>query len=1089
MIEMNREIGGGESMTIKRVLVANRGEIARRIIQSTNNLGIDTIAYVALDEKEIAQNYGASSIALSQNSGAAAYLESEAIVLAALENQCDAIHPGYGFLSESPTFARLCLENGVTFIGPSVETLELLGDKAASRRLAKMLGVPTVPGSDGPTTLSEVQSRLESSNASLILKAISGGGGKGLRIIRPGDDAKIVFDQASNEAKANFLSGDLYFEELIEEAKHIEVQLIGDGSGRVSHLYDRDCSLQRNHQKLIEIAPAITVKDEIRKKLFEYSVAIGKHLKLMGLATIEFLVHEDKVYFIEANPRIQVEHCITEEILGVDLVAAAIKIAGGARLSQIRMRPDQIEPPKSLSIEVRICAEALSIEGQTTHSSGIVQYLNFPSGRGIRMESNLTQGCHISSRYDSLIAKMILTDKDVTLAELAKGMVRSLSRLSIQPIDTDQMLLCAILETPEFRNGIATTDFFDKYRARLLHRAAQLQSDIKKTKAFDDAKAKEIDPTPLFISENQSLISAKITGVVVEMLVFPGEQIKASQAIAVIESMKMHHLVLIPTPARIEQIFVSVGDELRIGDPIVLIGSIDEELKLGETLEVTEIDLDEIRDDLKEVIDRHNLTLDQHRIEVVEKRHSKMRRTARENIDDLCDQGSFIEYGALAIAAQRRRRDLDDLIKNTPADGIITGIGKIDNTSCVVISYDYTVLAGTQGLQNHRKLDRILEIARERLLPIVLFAEGGGGRPGDSDTSQIAGLDLNTFFLFASLSKVVPIIAIVSGYCFAGNAALAGCGDVIIATDDVSIGMGGPAMIEGGGLGVVAPGDIGPMETQSKNGVIDIAVPDEQSAITMAKKYLSIVSKPKITDNSIEQDQRKLRVAIPPNRLRVYEIDPIIKTIFDFDSVIELRSQYAVGIRTYLARIEGRSIGVMANNPLHLSGAIDVDAANKASRFISLCSAYKLPIISLCDTPGFMVGPDSERLGAVKVFGDLFIAGANANVPLITVVLRKGYGLGAMAMAGGGFKSCALTVSWPSGEFGGMGLEGAIRLGYRRELEAITDPIARQNRYDELLAQIYEVGKAISMASVFEIDDVIDPSHTRSKISKTLSQL
>ncbi|MBE2263579.1 MAG: carbamoyl-phosphate synthase large subunit, partial [Burkholderiaceae bacterium] len=467
-------------------------------------------------------------------------------------------------------------------------------------------------------------------------------------------------------------------------------------------------------------------------------------------------------------------------------------------------------------------------------------------------------------------------------------------------------------------------------------------------------------------------------------------------------------------------------------------------------------------------------------------------RTARENIADLCDDGSFIEYGALAVAAQRSRRSEEDLIANTPADGMVTGIGSVnglihgpERSRTVVMAYDATVLAGTQGMRNHAKTDRLLGIALAQKLPVVLFAEGGGGRPGDTDMPIVAGLHVGTFASYARLSGQVPVVGVVSGRCFAGNAALLGCSDVIIATKDSNIGMGGPAMIEGGGLGVFKPEQIGPSDVQHANGVIDVLVDDEAAAVAAARHYLSFFQG-RLKD-WIAPDALALRAVVPENRLRVYDTRAAMAGIADAGSLLALRTSFGIGIHTALARIEGRPVGLMASNPLHLGGAIDADAADKAARFMQLCNAHGLPLVSLVDTPGFMVGPDIEEKAQVRHVSRLFVTAASLRVPYFSVVLRKGYGLGAMGMTAGGFHAPVFTVAWPTGEFGAMGLEGAVRLGYRKELEALPEGPAREALFQRLLAQQYENGSAMSMAATLEIDAVIDPAETRAWLARGLA--
>jgi acetyl-CoA carboxylase carboxyltransferase component len=505
-----------------------------------------------------------------------------------------------------------------------------------------------------------------------------------------------------------------------------------------------------------------------------------------------------------------------------------------------------------------------------------------------------------------------------------------------------------------------------------------------------------------------------------------------------------------------------------------------------------QVDREPMRADLREAIERHSWGLDERRPEAVARRRKTGQRTIRENIKDLCD-GHFIEYGALAVAAQRQRRTMEDLTSKTPADGVIAGIGQVngslfgeDKARCMIIAYDYTVLAGTQGFFGHKKKDRMLRLAHEQRLPVVLFGEGGGGRPGDVDADGVvvAGLDLATFAMFARLSGKVPVVGIVSGRCFAGNAVLLGCCDVIIAAKNANIGMAGPVMIEGGGLGVFKPEDIGPMDVQTNNGVVDIAVADDTEAVAVARKYFSYFQ------GGISQwkaaDQRLLRNMIPEQRRYVYDMRAIIKTIADTDSFLELRPKFGPEMVTGLMRIEGKPFGIIANNCKHQAGAIEAEGADKAARLMQLCNAHGLPMVSLVDTPGFMVGPEIEHRAQVRHICRMFVVGSHLSVPFFTVFLRRGYGLGAQVMAKGGFHEPFFAVAWPTGEFGGMGLEGAVRAGFRKELEAVKDPQEREALYERLLALAYERGKAINMASYLEIDAVIDPADTRRWITEGL---
>lgn len=586
-----------------------------------------------------------------------------------------------------------------------------------------------------------------------------------------------------------------------------------------------------------------------------------------------------------------------------------------------------------------------------------------------------------------------------------------------------------------------------------------------------------------------SNLQSPLQGTVLIVDVEVGDEIAEGQRVALLESMKMEHEVLATMGGEVTRVFIEIGQTVEQSE--VLLSYIEKEVESGKEKGVQDIDLNYIRPDLEEVFERHEIGQDHAREHAVRKRHDKGQRTARENISDLTDNSDLLEYGPLVIAPQRKRRSVEDLILNTPADGMVGGLSEVNSelfheskTQCVVISYDYTVLAGTQGGQNHRKKDRLFEIAKKWKLPVIFFTEGGGGRPGDTDGVQVAGLDCLAFGLWAELSAEVPLIGIASGYCFAGNAAILGCCDVIIATENANIGMGGPAMIEGGGLGTYDPSEIGPSDIQKTNGVVDICVQDELEAVQVAKKYLSYFQG-EISDWDA-QDQRILRHLVPENRLRSYDIRKVIEVLFDTDSVLELREHFGTGIITSLARVEGKPVGVIANNPSHLGGAIDADAADKASRFMQVCDAYDLPIISLCDTPGFMVGPEAEKTALVRHVSRMFVNARSVSVPTGTIVLRKAYGLGAQAMASGGFKFPMFTISWPTGEFGGMGLEGAVKLGYKKDLEAIDNPEEREEKYQKLVARMYDAGRGLSMADHFEIDDVIDPQNSRQWITTAL---
>ncbi|MDP4654116.1 MAG: biotin/lipoyl-binding protein [Alphaproteobacteria bacterium] len=589
-------------------------------------------------------------------------------------------------------------------------------------------------------------------------------------------------------------------------------------------------------------------------------------------------------------------------------------------------------------------------------------------------------------------------------------------------------------------------------------------------------------------------INAPLAAAVVSVDVSQGQTVSEGQLIATLESMKMQTAILAPTAGIISALTVALGETVQAGQRLATLtaGAGQETLAQtpAEILDTVDVNA---KSPLAHIYQQHSNTLDHHRQEAVAKRHSKGYRSARENLQDLCDENSFVEYGQLAVAAQRGRKSLDALRSETAADGVITGLATINHSlfgpvasQVAVVINDYTVLAGTQGYFHHKKIDRILEQAKRHSLPVIMYTEGGGGRPGDTDVkTQIAGLDVSSFARWAALSGQVPLIAVNNGYCFAGNAALFGCADIRIATQQSWIGMAGPAMIEGGGLGSYKPTDIGPIDVQAKNGVVSLVADNEAQATALAKQVLGYFQ----GDHRQWQcaQQADLRDLMPADRRYVYDIRKIIQHLADSDSWLELSKQYGRAIATGFVRIEGKAMGLIANDCRVLGGAIDAEAADKAARFITLCNNFSIPLLSLCDTPGFMVGPDSEEQGAATRMAQLFIAGAKLTTPLVTIFLRKGYGLGAMAMAGGSFHQPIYSAAWPMGEFGGMGLEGAVRLGFKKELAAEKDQQAKDALFSKLLAEMYQRGQASEAAAHLEIDAVIDPADTRSVVIRALN--
>jgi acetyl/propionyl-CoA carboxylase alpha subunit/acetyl-CoA carboxylase carboxyltransferase component len=1095
---------GGARLTIDRLLVANRGEIAVRVLRTAADLGMGTVSVYSDDDADAPQTRLADEARPLGAAGPAAYLDAGRLVAVAAETGCDAVHPGYGFLSEDAGFARRCAEAGLVFVGPRPRTLELFGDKTRARALAESHGVPVLAGTGpvGPAQARAFLAGLEP-GAAVMVKAVAGGGGRGTRLVRDPDELDEAYARCASEALAAFGSGEVYLERFLPGARHVEVQILGDGRA-VAHLWDRECTLQRRRQKLVEIAPCPSLPGEVRRRLRDAAVRMAAAAGFDNLGTFEFLVDAAGEFaFVEANPRLQVEHTVTEEVTGVDLVAAQLALASGATLAGLGLA----EPPepRGLAVQVRINAETLDGDGTPRPATGTIAVFEPPSGPRIRVDTCGHAGYRAGPRFDSLLAKLVVRGDG--LAAVLERAYRALGEFRVEGLATNIGFLQNLLRHPRVRGGDVHTGFVDEHIAELARPGSHPVRHPDGGAGRAGARVDSGDPLAVLTYGQTGQIEqtgspepahvdglvpvhAPVQGTVISVDVSEGQPVAPGRTLLVLEAMKMEHAVTAATGGTAHSVTVGVGDTIVAGHVLVLLEP--DETAAAAAAADEEGDLDAIRPDLDEVLRRHDLTLDASRPDAVGRRRATGQRTARENLEDLCDEGSFVEYGPLAIAAQRRRRPLQDLIERTPADGLVTGVATVnaglfgpERARCAVMAYDYTVLAGTQGHRNHYKMDRMFELAARRRLPLVLFAEGGGGRPGDTDGGGVAGLDVPAFRLFARLSALVPVVGIVSGRCFAGNASLLGCCDVIIATADATIGMGGPAMIEGGGLGVYRPEEVGPMRVQVPNGVVDVPVADEAEAVTAARRYLAYFQGP--VGEWECADQRRLRRLVPENRLRAYDVRRVIDTLADTGTVFELRRGFGAGMITALARVEGRPLGVIANNPAHLGGAIDSDAADKAARFMQLCDAFDLPVLLLCDTPGIMVGPQAETTALVRHANRMFVTGANLGVPFFTIVLRKAYGLGAMAMAGGDFKAPLFAVAWPTGEFGGMGIEGAVKLGYRKELAAIEDPAERREHFERMVEETYQRGKALNVATHFELDDVIDPADSRRWIADALT--
>jgi acetyl/propionyl-CoA carboxylase alpha subunit/acetyl-CoA carboxylase carboxyltransferase component len=1107
-------------MPVTKLLVANRGEIAIRIARAATDMGLPTVAIHSEDDAASLHVRVADTAFALRGRGATAYLNAAQIIAAARETGCDAIHPGYGFLAERADFAGQCADAGMTFVGPDVAHLELFGDKAQARAAARAASVPVIRGLDHAVTLEEARAFFRSlDRGAMIIKAIAGGGGRGTRAVLAEKDIELAFRRCQSEAAAAFGRADVYVEEFIPRARHVEVQVLGDCSGCVAHLWERECSVQRRFQKIVEIAPAPALDADLRQQIVDAALRFAKSVGYSNLGTFEFLIDATagrSFVFIEANARLQVEHTVTEAVTGVDLVQTQIRLAQGMTLRELGL--DREVAPRGYAIQTRVNMETIGTDGAVKPSGGTLTVYEAPSGPGVRTDGFGYAGYRTSTAFDSLLAKIIAHAPEFPQA--INRAARALSEFRLEGVATNSGFLRAILAHPDFAAGAIHTRWIDDNIATLAADLGERKQRFVAPRSatsdagFAGARVKSRDPLALFAHDaemkaRQTELSTKdvpelvgpdgaagiaspIQGTIVSIDVADGDEVRAGQPVAVVEAMKMEHVITAPHGGIVRGVTMAAGDVVREGFPIIFIQEAD--VAGGAAADAEAFDPNHIRADLRENIERHALTLDENRPDAMARRRKTGHKMPRENIARLVDPRSFNEYWPLVVARQHQRHSLDALRKNTPGDGVVAGMCSINGdlfdetrSRAALVHYDYTVLAGTQGNRNHYKQDRIFELAHRFRLPLILFGEGGGGRPGEDNIGPRVAIDTKTFTTFSQLSALVPMIAVVNGRCFAGNTALVACSDVIIATESSTLGMGGPAMIEGGGLGIYTPEEVGPMSFQVPNGVVDILVKDEFAAVDTVKQYLSYFQGPIAAWDA--HDQRRLRHAVPENRLRLYNMREIVETIADKDSVLEIREKFGIGIITAFMRIEGRPMGIIANNPHHLAGAIDSDGSDKGARFLQLCDAFDIPVVNLIDCPGIMVGPEVEQTALVRHCTRLFNVGANMTAPLFTVVVRKAYGLGAQAMLGAGALVGFFSVAWPTAEFAGMNIEGAVKLGYRRELAAIADPEERRAEFERRTAAAYESAKAVNAVMGGGIDDVIDPAETRSWIVNALKRL
>lgn len=1083
---------------IARVMIANRGEIAIRIARACAELGLETVAVYPEDDASSLHVRKADSAVVIPGRGVSAYLDGPSIVAAARAAGCDAIHPGYGFVSESADFARLCGDAGLTFVGSSPDVLRTFGDKVRAIAAAKQAGIPIVAGSHGPASF-DVAAALVNSLApgkAMMVKAVAGGGGRGMRVVNDIRDLKKTWDSCAAEALAAFGKPDLYVEEYISRARHIELQVAGDLHGNVVHLFERECSVQRRHQKIIEIAPSPWLDRDLRDKLAADAVRLAKAADYVGVGTVEFLVEIDergastgRYFFIELNPRLQVEHTVTEEVLNVDIVRAQLRIARGDSLNDIGLASPEREP-RGFAIQLRVNTEVFAPDGSVRPTGGTLTAFNPPSGKGVRIESAGYAGASIHHGFDSLLAKVIVFAPDLTFRELTTRAYRSLSEFQIGGVDTNLSMLQYLVRSDDFIAGLVDTGYVDRHAGSLA--ATATTSDHPRlhppfSRGNDQPATDRGEEAILASYPGCNAFRAPMGGTLIALHVSDGETLRAGQGVGVVEAMKMENMLSMTWPGRVERILVRAGDSIQAGDILFLASP--SESGAGEALDAA-ASTDSSRALVEDLLDRKRTLLDESRTDAMAKLKMRGTLSARARIATLCDDDSFQELGGLVRA--------EYAADNAPADGMILGTGRIDGRPVVLIAQDFSVFGGSAGHLGSAKLDRAATIALQSGIPLIMILDGGGHRIQDGQNSRHyasgAGIIMQEL---AHLSGWAPIVGAVLGFGFAGNTNFTSFADLVVMVRQRStMGIAGPALVKVATGETITAEKLGGADVQvDQNGLADVGVDSENAAFETIRKFLSYLPSnarglpPVVRPGSVRPEEERAEALldiVPTNNRQSYDVRRIIDLVADEGSVYELKPSFAQNIITCFARLDGRSVGFIANQSLVLGGMLDAAACEKGAHFIAMCDAFGLPIVYLIDVPGVAVGSAAEKSMLGRRSAKLIYEIGRATVPRVSIVLRKGYGMGYVAMGGGRSFEPDASFAWPTAEICAMSIEGAVDVAYRKDYEAAPDPKARrQEIIDEMRANV----GAIQAAEGFGIDDLIDPRTTRSRLIEVLARV
>jgi acetyl/propionyl-CoA carboxylase alpha subunit/acetyl-CoA carboxylase carboxyltransferase component len=1108
-----------EALMFKRVLIANRGEIAIRIARAASMLGMETVSiYPPADALSLHTRVTTQSVAIGASvDPVRAYLDIDAAILAAKRTDCDCVHPGYGFLAENAEFAQRCIDAGLTFVGPDAKTLILFGDKTKARALARSLDIPIVPGSQQTVASAQEAAAVAGKiGYPVMLKAVAGGGGRGMRAVENESEMAAALARCQSEALAAFGVGAVFLEKLVSRPRHIEVQVLADRHGNIVHLHERDCSIQIRNQKLVEIAPAPNLDPALRQRMCDDAIRLASAGKYVNAGTVEFLVDPDRGehFFIECNPRIQVEHTVTEEITGVDLLEAQFRIAAGTTLAELGIADQAAVPtPNGFAVQARIVARG----------AGTLTAYKEPAGPGIRVDSCGYLGYAPPPQFDPMFAKLIGRSNSTRSYESALDRTRTaLGEFHISGLPTNLRQLDQILSHPSVRAGDARTTLLNEnpelgadHGKSTSNSLALLEQQASALVGGRGAPARSPMSTvlpSLDVKDDEHGVESPVAGSIVEISVVAGTAVNAGDTLLVVSAMKMETALTAPIAGVVTAIHAGAsGESVAAGQVLATLKPDARAAAVATPRQYGEDSWAPMLAEVKALQSiAHNRFAPDSKDPGVVRQRSRGKLTCRERIDLLLDTDSFREVGSLAgfVSYDHEGRIVDF----TPANHV-GGWGTIAGRTSVVCADDFTSRGGHADGAIGAKSRHLDKLSVERRCPSIRLLDGssGGGsvaamvpqqqNPGVAKESsgaitagrpRVAGSG-GSFLpghlgssLYAEQLGQVPVVNILLGSVVGIGAAKAVLGHFSVMVRDIAqLFVAGPPVVSHAMGYDITKEDLGDWRIHCRNGSVDNLAETEDDALAQSKRFLSYLPSsvyeappilPTNPGDPMDRREEELFTLVPRKRTTTFDMRRAIRLMADSGSFFEIGPLWGTDQITGLVRFNGYPMGVIASDSRHVNGgALTADGCDKLRRHLDLCDLFHLPVLNLIDNPGFAVGLEHEVAGTIRKGGEWMIAFAQTTVPLFTVIMRRSFGV-----AGNNFatprEGSGTRVVWPAADVGGIPPEGGIEAAYKRQLAEAKDPVTLRA---EINARIEGARGPLGPLNKFQMEEMIDPRDTR----------